>query len=177
MVFQIDLVAKVATFLLWDVHERLRLWFFPLLVRPYMRELYLTFVLGSSVKSSQLVDLIDLLGGIDWCEVPASQACRGSRCNNFSPGLSSNASNYVWYDPLLRALVDERTVRSRASIYRVHEADLSPGFFFVEDSCVDHQVANLGNKLIVTVVSGPFIADIPMSDVPAQGFTVYLMNL
>lgn len=62
---------------MWDVHDNFRLWFVPLRVRQYMRELDLSFVLGFSMNESILGDLIYVIDGIDWDEVPVSQARLG----------------------------------------------------------------------------------------------------
>lgn len=142
-------VEKVANFLLWDVHDTFSLWFVPLRVSQYMRHMDLSFVLGSPVKASQLNEVIDVIDGIDWGEVRASQACRGSNLNELSRGRSANDGDYVRYDPFLGSLINDRTARSRTAVVQVHNPDLQHGLVFVGDASVAQRIANLSNTTIL----------------------------
>lgn len=165
-------------FLLGDLHDTFRLWFVPLRVCQYMRQLDLSLVLGSFLNDSQFNDLIHAIYNIDWEEVPASHACRGSRRNDFSPGRLDNASDYVLYDPFLRFIIDERTERSRADTIRVQYLDVPHRFVFVEDASVDHKIDNQCNTQIVDDVSAPVFVYTSMSDVsqPVPLLIAWILN-
>lgn len=61
-----NLVAKDASYLLWDLDDSFLLWLITPVVHKYIREIDLSFVIGSAAKYSELFELVDVFYGIFW---------------------------------------------------------------------------------------------------------------
>lgn len=85
----------------------------------------------------------------------------------------------MWYDPLLRSLIDESTARTSAATVIVHDPDFPHGFVFVEDDSVDQRLANPGNTPIMPAVaaSPSVVVDVSMDDLPTPVPDVYSVSL
>lgn len=68
----------------------------PTCVRKFIRELDFSYVLGSDVNQRELCELLDVVDGVDWSEVPVSQARRGTHRIDASPGSTANDGDLVW---------------------------------------------------------------------------------
>lgn len=129
------------------------------------------------MNTSQSNDLIDVVDGIDWVEVPASKAGRVSRRNGHSPGHSTSSGDYVWYDPFLVVLIDQSTTRSLTAAVRIHDPDLPHVFVLFYDSIVSQRLENLGNTTIVSSVAALslFVVDDSMYEVPTPVPAVHIV--
>lgn len=81
-------------------------------------------MLGSSVNYSELTDLLDLIDGVDWSEVPVEQALRGTRRHDASPGRTANAGDFIWYDPWNKSFSTAVTDRAHTSLLRCYAVTL-----------------------------------------------------
>lgn len=115
VVFQTEWVAKYAAYFQWDLYNTYRIWYIPPLVRGNMRDLTLKFVFESDIYYRELLDLIEVVNGLDWSKFPISQARRGTRCFDASPGRTGSIRNFVWYYPYNSEFVDTNTTRDRSS--------------------------------------------------------------
>lgn len=79
-----------------------------------MRDLSLAFVLGSDINYRDLIDLVEVVEGVDWFEVPMSQACHGTHRVDASSVHTCNSGLFVWYDPYTNAFIHARTERDHS---------------------------------------------------------------
>lgn len=91
--------AQYAAFLIWEAYDRHKLWYVPPRVLAAWGSIDLSFVLGSNRNYAELLKLADVVKAINWAAVPASQAHRGSRQVDHSPGRSAPSGDFIWYEP------------------------------------------------------------------------------
>lgn len=103
----------------------------PILVRQYMSIFYLYLILGSSVSSGVLNDLIFLSTEEIWWKFPFNGFV-GTCVETNIPWSRGPAVYFVCYNSLLRALIDSITAIYSASIIVSHSSDL-PHYFVVND--------------------------------------------
>lgn len=123
-------------------------------MRGHMRELDLSFVFPSSVSYSDLTDLLDVIDGVDWSEVPIEQARRVTRRHDVSPGRTANSGDFIWYDPWNKLFATVVTARANTSLLRVYDEYLPTHFFFVEKAHVVNRIENSRFILVTVPVAG-----------------------
>ena len=98
-------VAKVAAALLWEAYDNLRVWFTPPMLRRFIRDVDLTFVLGSARNYGDVLHLVAVIESTDWGMVPFEWMHRGNRpvTQDASPGRHNpRAGDFIYYDPWTR---------------------------------------------------------------------------
>lgn len=127
-----------------------------------MRDINLAFVLGSDINYRELIDLVDVVDGVDWSEVPLSQALRGTRRVDSLPSRTGNGGDLVWYDSYTSSFIDARTAGDLSHTSPPYEDDLPAGFVFI----IDDNIVRICSALPVPVVVAPVVPDVPIVPAP-----------
>lgn len=96
MLLVTEWVVKYSAYLLRALYDTYRIWYVPPLAREYISSIYFSFVLGSVVSHSELLDLIYVFYDVDWSKVPVCNARRGTSFNDASPNITTNSGDVVW---------------------------------------------------------------------------------
>lgn len=141
VVFVTSWVAQFASFLLWEAYDQFRVWYVPHRVLEMMRVLDLSFVLGSEFNYRELRKLLAMVDAINWNEVPLSQARRGSRRVDHSPGRESNeGGDFVFFNPYREEFCDEDEARTGSRRQRENPAGYASGYVYTESPEVESLV-------------------------------------
>ena len=130
-------VAKVAAALLWEVYDNMKVWFTPPTLRGFIRDIDLSFALGSASNYRDVIHLMDIIDTTNWAEVPLEWSFRGNRplAQDASPGRhEATAGDFVYYDPWLRRrLNSSREVEAARSGAPTRPENQLSGYIFDEE--------------------------------------------
>lgn len=137
-------VIKYASYLMCDLADSFRLWFIPPAVRKYVRELDLPFVIGSEVDYTELLEIVDVVDGINWMDMTVGQDRRGSRVQDASLCSVSTGGDFVLYDPYLKCIVDGDTARYHSKFRSVNSDKLPSDFLYVPEGSLSQLIDSQG---------------------------------
>lgn len=123
-----------------------------------MRDFNLLFILGFDINYRELLDLINVVDFIYWCEVLILQS-RLDICRfNASACLTGTSGDFVWYDPYTSAYFDSHTARDLSHTYNPYDDNFPTGYVLISDYNSSRRCASRP----VAVVVAPVFPEEPM---------------